>query len=237
MAAVGIGPGGGISLSLEGQKAIEQADIIIGYKTYLDLIADLILEQTVYAFAMQQEVERCKKALDFATQGYGVVVVSSGDPGVYGMAGLLLELNQDRKLDIHVVPGIPSATGAAASLGAPLMHDFAVISLSDVLTSWEKIVKRIEAAAESDFVIVFNNPKSKQRREQINIAREKLLAYRDADTPVGIVTNNYRRGEKVVISTLENFLSEEINMATTVIVGNSQSYTKFNQIITPRGYR
>lgn len=236
LAAVGIGPGGGISLSLEGRNMITEADIIVGYKTYLDLISELVSDKEIYCSGMKQEVQRCQKAIDLADQGYNVAVVSSGDPGVYGMAGVILELNQDPDLNIHIVPGITSATGAASVLGAPIMHDFAVISLSDLLTPWDKIIKRVELAAEGDFVIVLYNPKSKQRTEHIEHVRNKLLEIRSPETPVGIVANNYRSKEKVVISNLKDFTKEEIDMRTTVIIGNSQSYTKFGQIITSRGY-
>ena len=237
LAAVGIGPGGYTSLSVEAREVLVQADAVVGYKTYLELLGDLVQGKQVYTSGMKQEVDRCQKALDLAQEGLGVAIVSSGDPGVYGMAGVVLELNEDPEFPIQVIPGITSANGSAASLGAPLMHDFAVISLSDLLTPWEQIAKRLHAAAEGDFVIVLYNPKSKQRREHIEKARAIILTHRSGNTPVGIVTDNYRVGESVTVSTLQDFSSETIDMSTTVIVGNSQSYTKFGRMITPRGYR
>ncbi|WP_169710444.1 precorrin-3B C(17)-methyltransferase [Natranaerobius trueperi] len=236
MAAVGIGPGGGKSLSLEAYETIKEATVVIGYKTYLNLISELTEGKEIYFSSMKQEVERCKEALKLANQNKKVAIVSSGDPGVYGMAGVLLELRENLDLEVRIIPGITSATGTAASLGAPLMHDFAVISLSDLLTPWEKIERRIEGAASSDFVIVLYNPKSSNRVKHIEKAQTIISKYRSHDTPVGIVTNNYRNEEKITISTLGKFVDEEIDMRTTVIIGNSKSYVKFSQIITPRGY-
>jgi precorrin-3B C17-methyltransferase len=164
--------------------------------------------------------------------------VSSGDPGVYGMAGALLELSHKRKSDIEIeiVPGITAANAAAASLGSPLMHDYAVISLSDLLTDWEVIKKRVEYAAVGDFVIALYNPKSKKRVNQIIEAREIISKHRKPDTPVGIVRNAKRDGEKIIVTDLKNMLEHEIDMFTIVIIGNSNTYRFKGKMVTPRGY-
>ena len=186
---------------------------------------------------MTEEIARCKKALSLAKkEGETVSVVSSGDPGIYGMAGLVLALNRKSDLEIEIVPGVSAVGAAAARVGAPLMHDFAVISLSDLLTPWEIIEKRIRCAAEGDFVIAIYNPKSKKRVSQIVRAREVIEAFRPDDLPVAVVTNACREGEKVVISDLQRFTGEEIGMLSIVIIGNSQTVVEGDRLITPRGY-
>ena len=186
---------------------------------------------------MSEEVNRCRRALELAKNGEVVSVVSSGDPGVYGMAGLILELNKDN-VAVEIVPGVSSVTAAAALVGAPLMHDFAVISLSDLMTPWELIERRLRAASEADFVIALYNPKSKKRVEHILKAAEIMQGFKDKATPVAIVTNAYREGQEVVITTLADFTKEEIGMLSIVIVGNSETYISDNaQMITPRGYK
>lgn len=216
-------------------EAIEIADVIIGYKTYTDIIEDLLVGKEVLSSGMRREVDRAGKAIELAREGKTVAVVSSGDPGVYGMAGIVLEMAGDVHVD--VVPGVTAATAAAAALGAPLMHDFAVISLSDLLTPWVKIMTRLEAAGLGDFVVVLYNPKSKGRPTNINTAREILLWHKDPETPVGIVRCAKRGEESVVVTTLKDMLNEEIDMLTTVIVGNSQTRIENGKIITPRGYK
>lgn len=185
---------------------------------------------------MTEEVERCKQALELASQGEVVSVVSSGDPGIYGMAGLLLELNRKYSVEVEVVPGVSAVNAAAALAGAPLMHDFAVISLSDLLTPWDVIEKRLRYAAEGDFVIAIYNPKSKKRLEQIVKARDIIKEHRPGTTPVTVVTNAYREGESVVISDLGRFTDEKIGMLSVVIIGNSQTVREGDRLITPRGY-
>lgn len=237
---VGIGPGNLEQMSHLAYKILQQVDVIVGYKTYIKLIEKLISEkQRVYVSGMGQERERVEKAIKFANEGYNVAVISSGDPGVYGMAGLILELIEKRnyKIAAEIIPGITAANAAAALLGAPLMHDYAVISLSDILTPWELIEKRLERVAAADFITVLYNPKSSQRRKQIEIAQEIFLNYCSAVTPVGIVRKAGRKGEEKVITTLADMLEEKIDMLTTVIIGNSQTYITGNKIITPRGYR
>ncbi len=187
---------------------------------------------------MMKEVERCRKCLQLAESGKKVALVSGGDPGIYAMAGLVYEMAKDLDCDciIKVVPGIAAVNGCAARLGAPLMHDFAAVSLSDLLTPWEVIEKRLLAVAAADFVVAIYNPRSKKRTEQIVKARKIMLAHRSGDTPVGIVTAATRENETIVITTLAEMLGEEIGMQSTVIIGNSQTYVWKNKMITPRGY-
>lgn len=196
-----------------------------------------MVDKRVSSFRMTEEVERAKTAIEFAGQGRRVAVVSGGDPGVYGMAGPILELAAAEGMAVEVIPGVTAATAAASRLGAPLMHDFAVISLSDRLTPWEKIAKRIRLAAEADLIIVFYNPRSQSRPGLIQQARDILLAHRQPKTPVGIVGGAFRPDETVIISDLEHFLGYRIDMSSTVIVGNSQTKVTGGRIITPRGYR
>ena len=238
---VGIGPGSLLDMTPRARQAIENAEVIAGYNTYIKLIETLLGEKMVIGTAMMQEIDRCKMAVAEAAEGRDTVVVSSGDAGVYGMAGLVLELvlqqpEESRPEFGGVIAGVSAVNAAASVLGAPLMHDFAVISLSDLLTPWETIEKRIEMAAQGDFVTALYNPKSKKRVENIERVREIMLKHRKADTPVGIVTAASREGEGKIISTLENFTKQEINMFSLVIIGNSMTYVKDGYMITPRGY-
>jgi len=219
-------------------RALDDSEIIVGYKAYLDLIPGCLEGKKVVASQMMKEVDRCIKSLELADEGRKVALVSGGDPGIYAMAGLVFEIarENDFDCDIEVIPGIAAVNGCAALLGAPLMHDFAVISLSDLLTPWEVIEKRLQAAAGADFVLAIYNPKSKRRTEQIVRAREILLDHRDPGTPVGIVTAATRENESIVLTTLKNMLDFEIGMQSTVIVGNSQTYAWNGKMITPRGY-
>ncbi len=218
---------------------MEQAEIIVGYKTYLDLIPDYLVGKEVMASSMMKEVDRCRKSLETAEDGKQVALVCGGDPGIYAMAGLVFELakENDCACTIEIIPGIAAVNGCAALLGAPLMHDFAAISLSDLLTPMELIEKRLEAAAGADFVVAIYNPKSKKRTEQIRIARDIFLKYRDPQTPVGIVTAASRDNETITLTTLEKMLDGEITMQSTVIVGNSNTYIWNGKMITPRGYQ
>ena len=189
---------------------------------------------------MTQEIDRCQAAVEEALAGKRVAVISSGDPGIYGMAGLVLELAlqypPDERPEVSIIPGISAVSAAAAILGAPLMHDFAVISLSDLLTPWEVIVKRAEMAAASDFVVALYNPKSTRRVSQIERVREIMLKHRPGSTPVGIVHHATRSDEGMVISDLARFTQEHIDMFSLVIIGNSQTYVKDGRMITPRAY-
>ena len=249
---VGTGPGGIEHITPYAQDAIRKSDVIVGYRTYLDLIQELIKDKGVVSTGMTQEIERCKKAVEIALSGKTVSVISGGDPGIYAMAGLVFEILKDRnalsvvrneikgsnasRIAVEVIPGISALNAAASRLGAPLMHDFAVISLSDRLTPWELIEKRLAAAAMSDFVTVLYNPKSMGRPEHINKSRDIFLRYRTAETPVGIVKGAMRENEKIIIANLRDMLNYDIDMQTTVIIGNSQTFIWNNYMITPRGY-
>ncbi|MCF6290898.1 MAG: precorrin-3B C(17)-methyltransferase [Desulfobacterales bacterium] len=235
---VGTGPGSLKHLTPAAREAIEGADCIIGYKTYLELIPGLLQGKEVVSSEMMKEVERCRKALEMAASGRIVALVSGGDPGIYAMAGLVFEMAQGRNIDvaIKVIPGIAALNGCAAALGAPLMHDFAAISLSDLLTPWEMIEKRLQAAAAADFVIVLYNPKSKRRTEQIIKARGIISSQRDPQTPVGIVTAASRENERIELTTLEKMLDCEITMQSTIIIGNSKTFAWQGFMVTPRGY-
>jgi len=210
----------------------------VGYKTYLELIPEFIGDKEVMSSSMMQEVDRCRKALELTADGRTVALVCGGDPGIYAMAGLVFELAKSMAAPcaIEIIPGIAALNACAARLGAPLMHDFAAISLSDLLTPWELITKRLEAAASADFVMVIYNPKSKKRTEHIVKAREIILKHRAPETPVGVVTAATRDHEKITITTLEHLLEAEINMQSTVIVGNSTTFQWQDFMITPRGY-
>ncbi|PVX24425.1 MAG: precorrin-3B C(17)-methyltransferase [Candidatus Bathyarchaeum sp.] len=239
IAVVGIGPGGLEHMTLKAKQEIENAEVIIGYKTYLKLIRQIIKNDVeVISGNMGQEVDRARTAIQKANENKLVVVVSSGDSGVYGMAGVVLETAEYEKanITIEVVPGVTAATAAAATLGAPLVGDFAAISLSDILTPWSLIERRLRAAAESDFAIVLYNPQSKGRRKPLAKAHKILLEYRDPKTHVGIVKKAKRDGEKATITSLKEMLNFEIDMATVVVIGNSKTYKINNKLVTPRGY-
>jgi len=235
----GIGPGDMVHMSHEARMSILESDVIIGYKTYINLIEDLTIDKKVISSGMKKEIDRCQTAIDEARKGNIVCLISSGDPGIYGMAGLILELIKKEKIEIpyKIIPGITSSSAAASILGAPIMHDFAVISLSDLLTDWQKIKSRLENAAKADFVICIYNPKSKDRTNQIIEAQNILLKYKDKNTPVGIVKKAKREGENTVITTLDKMIDNEIDMTTTIIIGNSATYVSDNKMITPRGYK
>jgi precorrin-3B C17-methyltransferase len=236
---VGTGPGSVENITPEALRCIEDSEIIIGYSTYLDLITPYLEGKKVISSAMMQEVQRCTLAFEEAEAGATVTMVSGGDPGIYAMAGLIYEIavERDSDVDIHVVPGLAALNSCAARLGAPLMHDFVAISLSDLLTPWEVIEKRLYAAASADFVIVLYNPKSKRRASHIERARDIISEFRKGDTPVGIVTAATRENERIVVTTLDNMLDEEINMQSCVLIGNCTTFTWRGKMITPRGYK
>jgi precorrin-3B C17-methyltransferase len=236
---VGTGPGDLDHLTPAAKKAILASDVVIGYRTYLDLIADLLQGKEVITSSMMQEVERCAKAFELAESGRRVVMISGGDPGIYAMAGLIYEMAVEKNstITISVVPGLAAVNSCAARLGAPLMHDFATISLSDLLTPWVVIEKRLHAAASADFVIALYNPKSKKRTEHIKKAREIIMNYRDGKTPVGIVSAAMREDEAVTLTDLGSMLDADINMQSTVIIGNTTTFAWHGRMITPRGYK
>jgi precorrin-3B C17-methyltransferase len=238
LSVVGTGPGSLDYLIPAARKELERADVVVGYHTYLDLIGELIEGKETFSSAMMQEVDRVGQAIDMAEQGKHVALVSGGDPGIYAMAGLVYEVAglRDSKVEIRVVAGIAALNSCAERLGAPLMHDFATISLSDLLTPWELIEKRIRAAAEADFVLVIYNPRSKKRDWQLARALEIIGGVRASTTPVGMVRGATREHELVTVATLESFNPADADMQTTVIVGNSATFIRDGKMITPRGY-
>ncbi len=236
---VGTGPGALDLVTPRARQAIEAADVVVGYRTYLDLVAGFISpEQEVLSSAMMQEIDRCRRALELAEAGKKVALVCGGDPGIYAMAGLVYELSfkSGAGVAIDIIPGIAALNSCAAILGAPLMHDFAAISLSDLMTPWQVIEKRLVAAAMADFVTVVYNPRSKKRTSQIVRAREIMLEHRDPATPVGIVSGATRPHESVRLASLATMLEHEIGMQTTLIIGNSATFTRDGRMVTPRGY-
>ncbi len=235
---VGLGPGGEEQMTARAVQAIQHCDCVAGYPLYLELIAHLIDEKERIETPMKREVERCTAARDAALAGKTVAMVSSGDAGVYGMAGVLHEVCADYpELEIEVIPGVTAACAGAAVLGAPLIHDFAVISLSDLLTPWEKIEKRLRAAAEADFVICLYNPSSTKRADYLQRACDFVLESRAGDTPCGTVRNIGRAGELGELHTLAQLRDTKVDMFTTVIIGNSQTKIIGGKLVTPRGYK
>lgn len=238
---IGLGPGDECLLAPQARQVIADADAVVGYTGYVKLVPQELLEgRDVFSTGMMGEVERCRKAVEAAASGRNVVMVCSGDPGIYAMAGLVMELLEAGdlfdKVDFAVVPGIPAFSAAAALLGAPLMHDFASISLSDLLTPWEKIEKRLEAAASADFVIAIYNPRSKKRAGHLGEAVEILKKYRTGTTPLGIVNRAYREGQQVRVATLDSLDVNDVDMQTVLIVGNSTTREVAGKMLTPRGY-
>ena len=238
LTVVGLGPGAGEDLTGRARRAIEEADLVVGYTAYIALIRDQFPDKEMTSTGMKKEVDRCRLAVEAAAAGKNVAVVCSGDSGVYGMAGLIYEVARDYPpIDIEVVPGITAACGGAAVLGAPLTHDFAVISLSDLLTPWEKIQKRLEAAAAADFVICLYNPRSHSRSDYLRRACDILLAQKSPDTVCGFVQNIGREGERAVTLTLAELRENtEVDMFTTVFIGNSETALMGGKMVTPRGY-
>lgn len=235
---VGIGPGNAEGMTFACRAAIEQADILVGYTKYIELVKPLCPEKQTFATPMLGEVERCQKALSLAETGQTVAVVCSGDAGVYGMAGLVLELGAEYPgVEIEIVPGVTAALAGAALLGAPLTHDFAVISLSDLLTPWEMIETRIVCAAIADFCIALYNPSSKKRADYLKKACDILLAHKSPDTLCGIARNIGREGESTSLMTLFELRNAEVDMFTTVFIGNAQTKEISGKMVTPRGYR
>ena len=236
---VGIGPGNREYMTPQAVAAIEESDVVVGYTLYVELVKELVKDKEVKSTAMKQEVDRCRMALESALEGKTVAFVCSGDAGVYGMAGVMSEVAADHpEVEIITVPGITAACSGAAVLGAPLIHDFAVISLSDLLTPWEKIEKRLRAAAEADFAVCIYNPKSKKRRDYIDRATEIMSCAKSWDTPCGYVKNIGREGEKAVVCTMADLRdNDDIDMFTTVFVGNSATKVINGKLVTPRGYQ
>jgi precorrin-3B C17-methyltransferase len=231
-------------MTFRAKQVIEESDTIVGYDTYVSLVEDLIKGKEVHRYAMTQEVERAKQCIELAQQGRIVSLVSSGDPGIYGMAGLiyetLAEAGWDPKngLQVEIVPGVSALNSCASLVGSPLMTDFAVVSMSDLLVPWEIIVKRVEAAAQGDYVIVIYNPSSKKRIHQLQDTRKILLKYRKPTTPVAIIKGAYRDSQSIVLTDLQNMenFADRLGMISTVIIGNSSTYVFKDLMINPRGY-
>ena len=229
-------------------------ECIAGYTTYINLIADLVKDKKIISTGMTKEVQRVEKAIEQALAGKSCALVSGGDPGIYAMAGLVFEIckhrniklirardkadphDSDKGLSLEIIPGIPALTAGAALAGAPLTHDFAAISLSDLLTPWDKIEKRLSCAAMADFVIVLYNPKSKKRHWQLKRAQELILEHRDAATPVGLVTGAMRENQCVAFTTLDQMDTAKVGMQTVVFIGSTASLRYLDFLFTPRGY-
>lgn len=235
---VGLGPGAGRDLTGRAREALERADLIVGYTAYIALIREEFPEKEMMSTGMRREVDRCRAAVEAAVSGRDVAMVCSGDSGIYGMAGLIYEVAQEYPpIEIEVVPGITAACGGAAVLGAPLTHDFAVVSLSDLLTPWELIEKRLTCAAEADFVLCIYNPMSHSRPDHLRRACDILLQVKDPNTVCGWVRNIGREGEECKLLTLAELRDEKVDMFTTVFVGSSATMNLNGKMVTPRGYR
>lgn len=233
----------------EAVDAVQSAEIVLGYKTYLELIPDLLEGKTVVSSGMRKEMDRCEAAIDHALSGRSVALVSSGDAGIYGMAGLVLDICRERELAVsegneegtpdfylRIIPGIPAFNAAASLAGAPLMHDFAAVSLSDHLTPWEIIEKRLTAASEADFVLAIYNPRSNSRPDLLERARQIILRHRSTETPAAVVRRAMREGQWKCITTLGQLPIDEVDMQSIVIIGNSRTYIWKGWMVTPRGY-
>ena len=234
---VGLGPGGSRWMTWEARAALEQAEVLCGYTVYLDLIRGEFPDKEYFSTPMTQEIERCRAALERARSGRTTALVCSGDAGVYGMAGPVLELApQFPEVEIQVVPGVTAALAGAAVLGAPLMHDFAVLSLSDLLTPWEVIRRRLELAAQGDFVLCLYNPSSRRRRDHLRMACDIVLVHRGPETVCGWVRNAGRAQEEPQVLTLGELREAQVDMFTTVFIGSAATRRIGDRMVTPRGY-
>ena len=231
---IGIGPGGLDEMTLRAVKAIEESDIIVSYTKYIEMVKDLIKDKEIFKTGMRGEEERCREALELS-KDKKVALISTGDSGIYGMAGLILEMRKDE--NVEIIPGITASSAAGSVLGAPLMHDNCNISLSDLMTPYEDIKKRVRFAAEGDFVISLYNPKSKGRPHYLRECVDIIKEFRGEETPIAVVRNALREGESKEIFTLKDFNDEVVDMFSIVIIGNSKSYIKDGYFVTPRGYK
>lgn len=235
---VGMGPGSVRQMTLEAQQALESCDTIVGYTVYVELLRDAFPDKEYLTTPMRREADRCRMAFEEAQKGKKVAMVCSGDAGVYGMSGLMLELGGDYPdCEVQVVSGVTAALAGGAVLGAPLMHDFAVVSLSDLLTPWEKIEKRLRFAAAADFAICIYNPSSKKRAEYLKRACDILLEELPEELVCGIVSQIGRDGERAEVMTLKELRDRQVDMFTTVFIGNSQTKVIHGRMVTPRGYK
>ncbi len=233
---IGIGPGHPSHMTYRATEALSESQVIVGYKTYIDLIRHLIDHKEIVENGMKREVERCAKAIEIAKTGKDVAVISSGDAGVYGMAGLILELIGEQDIPVEIVPGVTASSAAASIAGAPLMHDFCHISLSDLMTPLEKIEKRVRAAIQGDFVICFYNPRSKGRPDHLAKAFEWIKEETAVDLQVSVVKDAYREDQAVSYHTLLNMDFDVVDMTSLVIIGNSTTLRLAGRMVTPRGY-
>lgn len=231
---IGIGPGGRENMTLRALDRIEKSEVIVGYKPYIEYIKDLVGEKEIFSTGMRGEIERCKYAIARVKEGKNTAIISTGDAGLYGMAGPILELIDD--IDVEIVPGVTAAFSAASELGSPIMHDYASISLSDLLTPWDVILKRVEKASEGDFVITIYNPRSKGRPDNLKEAIDIVKRYRKKTTPIGIVRNSGRDNRSIILTSLGDIDYEKVDMLSILIIGNTNTYVEGNTMITPRGY-
>jgi len=234
---VGIGPGAYEQMTMRAADALHACDVIVGYTVYVDLVKEHFAGKEFLTTPMRKEVDRCRLAFEEAKKGKTVAMICSGDAGVYGMSGLMLEIGVEYpEIEVEVIPGVTAAIGGAAVLGAPLIHDFALISLSDLLTPWEKIEKRLLAASEADFVICLYNPSSKKRHDYLQKACDLMMRHKSPETVCGLVWNIGRDGEKAQVLTLKELRDTQVDMFTTVFIGNSQTREIGGKMVTPRGY-
>ena len=231
---IGIGPGGLEHMTLRAKDAIEESNIIIGYNKYIDMIKPIVEDKELFSTGMRGEESRCRKALELSKENNIVALISTGDSGIYGMAGLILQMKEDE--NVEIIPGVTASSAAGSVVGAPLMHDNCNISLSDLMTPYDLIKKRVRNAADADMVISLYNPRSKGRPHYLRDAIEIIKEYRELNTPVEVVRHALREGQEYKLFTLENFDEEVVDMFSIVIVGNSQSLIKEGKFITPRGY-
>ena len=234
----GIGPGAYDQMTGKAIRALEESNVIIGYTVYVDLVKEHFADKEFMTTPMKKEVDRCILAFEEARKGKNVSMICSGDAGVYGMAGLMYEIGEEYpEVELEIIPGVTAATGGAAVLGAPLIHDFCLISLSDLLTPWEKIEARLLGASQADFVICLYNPSSRKRHDYLQKACDLMMQYKSPDTVCGIVANIAREGETSRVMTLKELRDTQVDMFTTVFIGNSQTREINGKMVTPRGYR
>ncbi len=234
----GIGPGGYDQMTVRAARALESCDVIVGYTVYVDLVKEHYADKEFLTTPMRRETERCRLAFEQAKQGKTTAMICSGDAGVYGMSGLILSIGQEYPdTEVEIIPGVTAALSGAAVLGAPLIHDFCLISLSDLLTPWEKIEKRLLQAADADFAIVLYNPSSHKRHDYLQKACDLVLRHQSPDTVCGIVQSIGRDGETYKVLSLRELRDTEVDMFTTVFIGNSQTKQIGGHMVTPRGYR
>ena len=235
---IGIGPGEYEQMTLKAIHAMEKSEVIIGYTVYVDLVKEHFPGKEFLTTPMKKEVDRCVMAFEEAKKGKVVSMICSGDAGVYGMSGLMYEVGVNYpEVELEIIPGVTAATGGAAVLGAPLIHDFCLISLSDLLTPWEKIETRLLAAAQADFVVCLYNPSSRKRKDYLQKACDLMMKYKSPDTVCGTVAQIARDGETAQVMTLKELRDTEVDMFTTVFVGNSQTKNVNGKMVTPRGYK